>query len=261
MILTIVTVTLNSEKYLEMCLNSTVKFCSLSDEIEHIVYDGGSTDATCDIANSFAHVKLVENGSKGGVYDAFNKSLVHAKGHYILYLNSDDFLNEKINYSDIIKILSNKKNIWISGHLYWVDKNNNIFKSDNPRRNMSFNKFIISNTIRHPATFIQKEYLMNNLFDTYYKYAADYKFFLDLWSSGVPPLIIPYHVSNFRVWDNSLSSSFRESLNNEYLVRVNWRLTKRYNEFYLLKDLVVFYLRTRLIKIRFNNEFKMNLKQ
>jgi glycosyltransferase involved in cell wall biosynthesis len=234
-----------------------MQICLRESNIEHLIYDGGSDDRTCEIAHSYSHVKVISNGSKNGVYDAFNKSIDFAKGYYILFLNSDDFLNSNIDFHYILKILSERKDIWISGHLNWVDNSDKIIMSDDVNRNMSFNRFLISNTIRHPATFIQKDYLKNNLFDTSFKYAADYKFFLDLWGNGIEPKIIPYHISNFRIWENSLSSSFFESLNNEYLVRINWRLSKKYMVVHLFLDLFVFVVRRILLKIRNYRRYKL----
>lgn len=62
--------------------------------IEHIVVDGGSTDGTVDVVESFARssrfpVRWI-SGSDAGMYDAINKGLGMAKGDVLAYLNSDD---------------------------------------------------------------------------------------------------------------------------------------------------------------------------
>jgi glycosyltransferase involved in cell wall biosynthesis len=62
-------------------------------EIEHIIIDGGSNDATAAIvaANAAAgHVFVSERDH--GLYDAMNKGLARATGDVIGFLNADDFL-------------------------------------------------------------------------------------------------------------------------------------------------------------------------
>ncbi len=93
-LLTIITATFNSEKYLEECLLSLYnqKFSNY----EHIIIDGGSTDRTLDIIKKYEH-KITYWCSKrdNGIYDAFNKGMQLAKGKYLGFLNSDDKYTEK----------------------------------------------------------------------------------------------------------------------------------------------------------------------
>lgn len=250
MILSIITLTLNSEHYLSQCLNSTKNICNSNLNIEHIVFDGGSSDRTYEIAKSFSHIKFISSGGDSGIYDALNKSVKFAAGFYILFLNSDDFFNESVNFNDIISILMSKSSVWITGHVNWVNKDNELVKSDKINRNLKFYRFLINNTIRHPSTFVQKNILVKTPFDVTYRYAADYKFFLEIWSSGILPMIIPYHISNFRIWDKSMSSDRVGSLNDEFLVRKEWRLKNNYSNIFLFIDLIIYWSRFFLIKIR-----------
>lgn len=62
------------------------------DTIEHIVIDGGSTDATAAVVAATAragHVFVSEPDD--GLYDAMNKGLARASGDLIGFLNADDF--------------------------------------------------------------------------------------------------------------------------------------------------------------------------
>ena len=52
----IITVTLNSELFIEDCIKSVA--LQNYDEIEHIIIDGGSTDKTVEIINSNKKKKL-----------------------------------------------------------------------------------------------------------------------------------------------------------------------------------------------------------
>ncbi|MFZ4688446.1 MAG: glycosyltransferase family 2 protein [Polymorphobacter sp.] len=61
-------------------------------EIEHIIIDGGSSDATAAIvaANARAGHVFVSEPDKG-LYDAMNKGVARATGDLIGFLNADDF--------------------------------------------------------------------------------------------------------------------------------------------------------------------------
>lgn len=66
-------------------LNQTYK------QIEYIVVDGGSTDGTLEIINTYNNriAKLVTEPDKG-IYDAMNKGLALATGDYVIFMNSGD---------------------------------------------------------------------------------------------------------------------------------------------------------------------------
>ena len=58
-------------------------------DFEHIVVDGGSTDATLAILSGYRHLKVVPQAGNG-LYEAINLGLSLAKGEIIGHLNSDD---------------------------------------------------------------------------------------------------------------------------------------------------------------------------
>ncbi|MCH5266438.1 MAG: glycosyltransferase family 2 protein [Lachnospiraceae bacterium] len=83
----------NSEKYLEKCLQCIVQ--QTYPHIEVIVVDGGSTDSTPKILKKFAekyeffHCIRKENE---GVSVSRNRGLEAARGEYLEFVDSDDFL-------------------------------------------------------------------------------------------------------------------------------------------------------------------------
>jgi glycosyltransferase involved in cell wall biosynthesis len=58
-------------------------------EWQHIVIDGGSTDATTELLQSFPHLEWVSEKDEGH-YDAMNKGIARASGEVIVILNADD---------------------------------------------------------------------------------------------------------------------------------------------------------------------------
>lgn len=59
--------------------------------VEHIVIDGGSTDATLRILSEYTHLRVISERDRGHA-DAINKGFRLAKGAILGFLNSDDRL-------------------------------------------------------------------------------------------------------------------------------------------------------------------------
>jgi glycosyltransferase involved in cell wall biosynthesis len=89
--LSIITPTYNVAACIRICLESVASQQSV--EIEHIIQDGGSTDASVEIVREFAsahpHVKWCSEPDKG-IYDAMNRGLAKASGDYVCFLGADD---------------------------------------------------------------------------------------------------------------------------------------------------------------------------
>ena len=91
---TIITVVLNQEKYLETAIQSLLK--QKINNYEYILIDGGSTDNTLKIIRKYNNkISYWVSKKDKGIYDAFNKGMLLAKGKYIGILNSDDKYTKK----------------------------------------------------------------------------------------------------------------------------------------------------------------------
>ena len=93
-LLSIVTVSLNTEATIERTLAS-VALQQVKFGVEHICVDGGSSDHTRTIIDSWAErnprIMRIYEPDKG-IFDAMNKGLRASLGEYVLFLNADDFL-------------------------------------------------------------------------------------------------------------------------------------------------------------------------
>src|SRR6267142_14551 len=56
---------------------------------EHVVIDGGSTDGTVALLQSFPHLVWISEKDEGH-YHAMNKGIARAIGEFIVILNADD---------------------------------------------------------------------------------------------------------------------------------------------------------------------------
>jgi len=99
--ISVLLLTQNSQKSIKRCLDSLVKF----DEV--IIIDGGSTDNTITIANSYNNVKIFNNKWDGFINQR-NFSLTKAKHDWCFMIDSDEKCNNDLA-DELIKI-SNQEN-------------------------------------------------------------------------------------------------------------------------------------------------------
>lgn len=91
----IIVPTFNMAATLSACLNSAAN--QTFEDFEVVLVDGGSTDGTAELANSYASLGgrlVVRSGPDQGPYDAMNKGVGLARGAWLLFLGADDTLHE-----------------------------------------------------------------------------------------------------------------------------------------------------------------------
>ncbi|ARQ98474.1 lipooligosaccharide biosynthesis glycosyltransferase [Campylobacter devanensis] len=85
----------NVEKYISQCLDSAINQ-SLKD-IEIIIVDDCGSDKSMDIAKEYAkndnRIKIIKNSYNQGPFTSRNNAVLAANGEYLVFLDSDDFLD------------------------------------------------------------------------------------------------------------------------------------------------------------------------
>ena len=201
--LSIIVPVYNVEKYIERCLDSLLK--QDLDNYEIIVVNDGSTDNSQDIIDKYQKkygiIKSLKKAN-GGLSDARNYGLKHAKGKYVLFVDSDDYVKENMlkeiydtiddNKADIMvldytiakednfiykKVLNNKKTGFITCNEYFfgaVSAWNKVYKRSFLVKNkFSFPKGIIYEDLAVVLTLAKynpKIYYLNKSF-VYYFYS------------------------------------------------------------------------------------------
>ncbi len=90
-LISIITVVLDGERYLEQAIQSVVS--QPYQHIEYIVIDGGSKDGTIDLVKRHeARIDYWVSEPDNGIYDAMNKGWAVSSGDYVYYLGADDVL-------------------------------------------------------------------------------------------------------------------------------------------------------------------------
>ncbi len=96
----------NVEKYIKKCLDSV--FNQTEKDFEVIVVNDGTKDNSMEIVKNYS-VKII-NQANQGLSVARNNGVKKAKGEYIIFLDSDDYL-EKDLLKEIKKSLTNKPDL------------------------------------------------------------------------------------------------------------------------------------------------------
>ena len=84
----------NAEKYIEKCLNSLIN--QTKEELEFIIINDGSTDHTEEVVKSFKDKRIQYFKNKNqGIGKTRNFGISKAKSKYIMFLDSDDYLEKR----------------------------------------------------------------------------------------------------------------------------------------------------------------------
>ena len=218
--ISIITVTFNSEKYLEQTISSVIN--QNYPNLEYIIIDGNSTDNTLNIIKKYEKsISYWISEKDNGIYDAINKGILVSTGEYIGIINSDDWYEENtLNY--IYNIINNDKSEIIHGVLRLWDNKIKIglqgYTSD----------FLKNGMISHPTCFVKRNvYIKVAYYDTRYKIAADFDFMLKCYFNyKIKFNYIEFILANFRLSGISNShSKLRRKETNQILY--NYKLISK----------------------------------
>jgi glycosyltransferase involved in cell wall biosynthesis len=181
----IITVCYNSEDTIAETLSSVATQTHTC--LEHIIIDGGSTDATLEqIQLHGQHVaKLISEPDKG-IYDAMNKGLAKATGDVICFLNADDRYATCDVIADIAAQMERESLDALIGDVAF-------FRAKAPDklvRRYSSSRFTPGRLSwgwmpSHPALFIRREiYERVGAFRTDFKIAGDYEWIARAFKDG-----------------------------------------------------------------------------
>lgn len=118
----------NVEAYITRAIESVLK--QTYSDFELLIVNDGSPDNSIQIAEGYAHkdnrVKII-NKVNGGLSDARNVGMQHAKGEYIYFLDSDDYIEENLLEITIAKMKKENLDVVLFGYYTdYVDDKENI---------------------------------------------------------------------------------------------------------------------------------------
>lgn len=122
--ISIITVSYNSENFIESCINSIIG--QSYKDIEYIIIDGSSKDNTLKIIKKYSrYVSTIISEPDEGIYDAMNKGLKIAKGEIVGFLHSDDMYENAEVLSKVVNVFKNNTSLDACyADLIYVEKTN-----------------------------------------------------------------------------------------------------------------------------------------
>jgi glycosyltransferase involved in cell wall biosynthesis len=171
----IITVTLNSAATLATTLDSVCR--QDHPDVEHILVDGCSSDATLEIIRSYPHVAQFVSEPDSGLYDAINKGIRLATGDVVGILNSDDFFPSPDVVSRIVAALRDPKIDAVFGDVAFV-RPNDLAKIVRTYSSRKFHprQFVRGYMPAHPSFYVRRRcYEQFGLYQTDYRIAADFE--------------------------------------------------------------------------------------
>ncbi|MBC7848841.1 MAG: glycosyltransferase [Chitinophagaceae bacterium] len=149
-------------------------------DIEHIIVDGASQDATLQIVSRYGNVAKVLSEKDNGIYDAMNKGIRLASGSIVGILNSDDFYVDPFVIEQVMKLFENDSVDAVYGDLQYVDASNTAkvvrtWKAGTYNQRSFYNGWMPP----HPTFFVRKSlYDRFGVFNLELRTAADYEIIL-----------------------------------------------------------------------------------
>lgn len=171
--LSIITINFNGCDGLQKTINSVIS--QTFRDFEWIVIDGGSTDGSRELIERYKdHFSFWVSEPDKGVYNAMNKGIRIAKGDYLQFLNSGDWLYDETSLERCFSHPFTGDIVY--GDVLFVKNDEIIEKSHFP--NPLTLRYFYRRSLGHNASFIKRELLQKDLYDERFKIVSDWEFFL-----------------------------------------------------------------------------------
>ena len=257
--ISIITPVYNSEKYIEQCIDSVL--AQSYDDFELILVNDGSKDKSLEIIEKYAsldkRIRYISKVNEGqGV--ARNFALNMAKGEYILYLDSDDWLCdsalmqiknkfEKEKGTQII-FFNAYKHFQVSGRKNEYRFNDAYYSKfmQNPFKPKEANEQMFS-TCGLPFKAYKKDFLVENKIKySNTRYIEDAEFYIKSLLHAKKISCLDEFLVNYRVHEES--TTFRKTNRMDTAVKVFYICEKIFEDSYLSddKEILHSFLRNRV---------------
>lgn len=184
--LSVILATYNAAATLRTCLDSTLS--QTSRDWELLVADGGSTDGTLPILEEYSpQLAWWRSRPDGGIYEAWNEAIGHARGEYVAFIGADDAWHAPSVLHDVFQAIGGRAFDLVTGLGELVNSDGRRHVFGHP---WDYAKVARRMTICHPGALHRRDlFTRHGLFDTGYRISADYDFLLRL-----PAEIRAFHV-------------------------------------------------------------------
>lgn len=230
----------NTSKYLEECINSI--YSQTFKNLEVIAINDGSTDDSLNILNRLKEKYselIIINKKNTGVSDTRNIGIKMSSGDFIMFVDSDDYIEKDMieimlekaieTKADIVRCNANLFNI--SGtitHENFTSFSNKLFSTKDV---IIYERFFSDKDALNcytPLLLINKKVIVN--FDTSLAFLEDMDFYLKLFLNLSSIYFIDKNLYNYRYNSNSSSKNITNvEYNIESVIKIAQKLKERIN--------------------------------
>jgi glycosyltransferase involved in cell wall biosynthesis len=228
--ISVVTPSFNSARFLPLAIESVLSQRSNGIEVEYIVADGGSTDASPAIMARYASaIDRVITGPDTGPANAVNKGLASATGEILGWLNADDEYCPGALKRIAVAMERQPDKAMCFGHCAIINEDGEEIRRPITRFKECFfplsSRFTLQciNYISQPTVFFRRSALEKaGPLREDLKAAWDYELFLRLWRNGGAVQLNRPPIAHFRWHPTSISGKqFRRQFREEFDVAAN----------------------------------------
>lgn len=206
--ISVVTAVFNRERTIANAIESVAR--QDYENIEHVIQDGGSTDATLlEIKRVARQDVRLHSERDSGIYDGINKGIKRANGDVIGLMHSDDFFASRRIISHVAEALKNPDVDGVYGDLDYVSEDDTNLVIRKWRSGQYERKRLAYGWMPpHPTLYLRREVFdLWGFYDTSFKISADYDAMLRfLIKGGVNLTYVPEVFVKMRVGGASNSS-------------------------------------------------------
>lgn len=204
-LVTIVTPSFNQADTLRQTIESVLS--QDYPNIQYIVMDGGSTDATCDILRQYEGRLEWISEKDNGQSDAIHKGFCKAKGQIIAWLNSDDIYTPGAIRTAVKSLQTHPHVDLVYGDVDWITRNGKFIAHCVSTEQFNRHRLLhYSNFICQPTTFFRR-----NAYEAIGGLNADLHFVMDydLWlklTAHKPAVYIQQRLAQVRCYEETKTS-------------------------------------------------------
>jgi glycosyltransferase involved in cell wall biosynthesis len=216
-LVSIITVSLNSEEHIEQTIESVSS--QSYDNIEYIVVDGGSEDATLELLRKHGgSISRWISEPDNGIYDAMNKGIALCRGEMIGMINSDDwYLPTAVEEIVKASVENGNADVFFGDLLVYYEGGRFMEEIRGSLAGLTRDM-----TLNHPTVFVKRSSLGDKGFRTDLRLASDYELMLRLYRSGAVFHYVGKPIACYRTGGKSFDHHLR--YRELYAVRREYRL-------------------------------------
>ena len=173
--LSVISIAYNNLKGLEKTL-AVFNGHNFLQDIEILIVDGGSKDGTKEFLETQSLSKNWVSEPDKGIYNAMNKGLSMAKGDYVWFLNSGDYVEDFSLIEKLLNVLKQEPDA-VYGETMMVDVEGkhlglrSVFTTRKLPDNLNWTSFRLGMNVGHQSFVVKRSLAL--LYNEKYRYVAD----------------------------------------------------------------------------------------